>query len=181
MSSDYKPPAQFEVSKPAPIDYAAKKRDPRYIKLQQVEHQISEFNLLKIYVTIILLVILAKLFMAAIINDDDYYAPFSRTFEVCTRTFQLIGYAYGLQAHLSKSYRQGRYFLMYVIASFVLISYQLAKGIQGDEHGPSILNVSLVSLNFFFNIFLAIYTTRFIKALKERDELKKSLEVKFEP
>ena len=135
MSTDYKPPAQFEVSQPAPTDYATKKRDPRYIKLQQVEHLITEFNLLKIYVTIILLVILVKLFIAAVINNDNYYVPFTRTFEVCTRTFQLIGYAYGLQAHLSKSYTQGKYFLIYVIASFALITYQLVRAIQGDKDG----------------------------------------------
>lgn len=181
MASNYNPPAQFNVAQGKSSDVAAKKRDPRYIKLQQVEHEITEFNLLKLYVTIISLIILVKLFMAAIIDDDDYYAPNSRLFEVIVRLLQLIGYAFGLQAHLSKDYNQGRYFFAYLVLSFGLVIYQLVTAIKGDSSGPSVSNVILVSCNFIFNIFLTFYTYKFVKKLKERDEIKKTLEVQFEP
>ena len=86
--------------------------DPRMIKLEQVDYKITSSNSFRVYNTIILFLITARL-----VNDIFgalYDAP---VFLLPARVLQVIGFIYGFAVHSSKSYCKFRFFFAFLIFS----------------------------------------------------------------
>lgn len=142
------------------------KANPKYIQLQRVESNIMEFNLLKIYLSIIVLCALGKL-----IYDFTIPRQTDVTIDIAIRVIQLLGYGYGIQAHHTKVRWQWQAFIVYMILSFGIIGYYAYYTYQDKAWFQFGFDIT----NFFFNVFIVYLTIQFDQRLKERDELLKQL------
>ena len=168
--SQYQPPILYEVPTYIPFNAtkAIQNRDPRLIRLQQVEHKITSFNAMRVYIAIILLLIVARVITELL--RVRYTAPISLPVLLIS-IFQIIGYAYGLQAHTSKSKLQSQIFFSYVVLSFGMIIYFAYWSVKGKDWVLLIQDM----INIVLNILLLYACKQYIKLLKERDQLKKSV------
>lgn len=168
--SQYQPPTLYEVPTYVPFNAtkAIQNRDPRLIRLQQLEHSITSFNAMRVYIAISLLLIVSRVVVELL--RVRFTAPISLPVFLIS-IFQIIGYAYGLSAHTSKSKLQSQIFFCYVVLSFGMIVY-FAYWSVTDQDWVLLLQDTI---NIVLNILLLYACKEYIKLLKERDHLKKSV------
>jgi len=170
--SNYNSPDPNNNTTESPQD--KKKRHPDYIALQRVVYALSTFRLLKLYVNVMIILTTTK-FVLNIIemnSNDKEESSLEGIIYVCIKLFQIFGYAYGLQAYVSKSLLQAKVFQGYIIISFFIVGYYAYYDFQDEEWFGFALGV----FNFNFNILLLITVRKFINLLHQRDSLKESLE-----
>ena len=165
--SQYQPPSQFQSVDLLPLDENkfVIKRDSRLIRLQQVEFNIVSFNTMRVYMTIIFLLITTQLFLD--LNQLAYSLPVSVT---VVKIIQIIGYMYGFHAHTSRSCLQVKIFFGYVILSFGMIAYFAFWSFQNQDWLMLFEDI----MNAVLNIMLLFACRQYINLLKERDSLKKA-------
>jgi hypothetical protein len=170
MESQYQPPILYEVPTYTPFNAnkALQNRDPRLIRLQQVEHTITSFNAIRVYIAIILLLIVSRVVVELL--RVRFTAPISLPVLLIS-IFQIIGYAYGLHVHTSKSRLQSQIFCCYVVLSFGMIVYFAYQSVPDKDW----VLLTQDMINIVLNVLLLYACKQYIKMLKERDQLRKSV------
>jgi len=171
-SSNYQGPDINNTSQDSSQD--KKQRHPDYIALQRITHDLSTFQLLKLYVNVMIVLTTTKFVINIIdINSDDQNeSRLTQIIDTIIKFLQIFGYAYGLQAYVSKSVVQANVFQVFLIFAFAFIGYYAYNNYVQKEW----LSFGLEVFHFNFNILLLILVRRFINLLYKRDSLKKSLE-----
>jgi len=150
---------------------SAKQRHPDYIALQRVIHDLSTFQLLKLYVNVMIIFATTK-FIVNLIAYNTTDKTTRQLIDVIIEFFQIFGYAYGLQAHTTKGKSQAWVFQIYLIFAFFFIGYYAYSNFVDKEW----LDFGIEVFHFNFNIMLFMIVRRFIGLINRRDQLKLSLQ-----
>ena len=149
----------------------SKQRHPDYIALQRVIHDLSTFQILKLYVNVMIIFATTK-FIVNLIAYNTTDKTTRQLIDVIIEFFQIFGYAYGLQAYNTKAKAQAWVFQVYLIFAFGFITYYAYMNyIEKDW-----LGFGIEVFHFNFSILLFMIVKRFIGLINRRDQLKVALQ-----
>lgn len=180
---------------------ADRKKDKRFIRLQVIESEIKEFNILRYYLFVMMVSLTAFLSFSSLFQFPKLTSQCAITgkffvdvvdvirdtgedtyLDLALRVIQILGYGYGFQAHTSKNYAQSLILLYYIILSYTLIAfYTYQSAIDNNMY-----SLAFDIANIFVNLILTRSVYKFCKVLKgtenllkiiflERDRLKREL------
>ena len=167
--STYQPPSQFHDSSSSHFDVSIvlQRRDTRTIKLQQIEHKITMSQTIRVFIALMLLIALSRLFHDIHLQHQDL-AP-HRT--LILGVLEIVGYFYGFVSHTSKSYTKMQVFFGFTGFALMTFGYFGYESIHRKELCMLIENI----VSLLFNAILMIYSLIYIKMLKERDDLRETI------
>jgi len=171
-NSTYQPPCQYSLDNEASsshfdVSIILQRRDTRTIKLQQIEHKITMFQTIRIFMAAMLLITISRL-IHNIYLQRQALAPHG---DILLGVLEIFGYFYGFVSHSSRSYTKMQVFFGFTGFALLTFGYFCYESIHRKELCMLIENaVSLV-----FNIILMSYSLIYIKMLKERDTLQEAI------